>query len=615
MSAVFLSNVDDYLGPSQACVNPLFSTDKPTAAPFPLEQPARTSSSNETSSTTGIVVPRKRIRRPVVVGSISVSSSSPLPPPLPPPTTAVQASLADCLACSGCVTTAETVLLEEQHSLDIIRDQFMHHHNHHHHHSNTSEGTKQKYILVATISPASWADLVRHMLAGTATRSTTKRQEQTQPTTIILQQQLASLLHQTMGVCVVMDGNVPLQWARQEAAEEFCRAWRNNKCPRRHQNGTNDSDDPMDIDNDDDEELLEKQLTPSVAISSTETLYLLANSNNSSTDENDDNIATTGRPVGTVTNGPAAGRRRQALPLVSSSCPAVVCLVEKSTHVAVPHLATTKSPLATAGAFWKSLRVDSNNDDKNNSNDDQCSNSIDNIMRDATLFHLTIMPCHDKKLEASRKDFTSLKGEKDIDIVITTQECLQLIQEELTRQFQAENNVIGQVTDPGRDFFASCLTGQPLSPIYHDVSAWLPSFLSIEPKDKCALIVLPQPHDEPIIFDGDGTPNGSSFFAFASGGYADYIFRFAAHELFGVQLDSRSLVWTPVVNTTKKNPDDKNHKVSARVATQQHKHQRRDFYQVTLYRHAKDNTYSMIKVSSDSDNNEPVLCFAIAYGM
>ena len=34
----------------------------------------------------------------------------------------VMASLADCLACLGCITMAETVLLEEQHSLQVYKD-------------------------------------------------------------------------------------------------------------------------------------------------------------------------------------------------------------------------------------------------------------------------------------------------------------------------------------------------------------------------------------------------------------------------------------------------------------------------------------------------------------
>ena len=39
---VFINNVDDYLGPSQACVNPLFAPEKPT----PTQQPASSSDVN-----------------------------------------------------------------------------------------------------------------------------------------------------------------------------------------------------------------------------------------------------------------------------------------------------------------------------------------------------------------------------------------------------------------------------------------------------------------------------------------------------------------------------------------------------------------------------------------
>ena len=50
-----------------------------------------------------------------------------------------------------------------------------------------------------------------------------------------------------------------------------------------------------------------------------------------------------------------------------------------------------------------------------------------------SYFHFAIMPCHDKKLEASRKDFqkdASAESSKDVDMVIITSECFQFLLEE-----------------------------------------------------------------------------------------------------------------------------------------------------------------------------------------
>lgn len=39
------------------------------------------------------------------------------------------------------------------------------------------------------------------------------------------------------------------------------------------------------------------------------------------------------------------------------------------------------------------------------------------------VYHVTLMPCYDKKLEASREDFyNSLKETRDVDCVITASE-------------------------------------------------------------------------------------------------------------------------------------------------------------------------------------------------
>lgn len=41
-----------------------------------------------------------------------------------------------------------------------------------------------------------------------------------------------------------------------------------------------------------------------------------------------------------------------------------------------------------------------------------------------SVYHITVMPCYDKKLEAAREDFTDKQtGDRDVDCVITASEC------------------------------------------------------------------------------------------------------------------------------------------------------------------------------------------------
>lgn len=44
---------------------------------------------------------------------------------------------------------------------------------------------------------------------------------------------------------------------------------------------------------------------------------------------------------------------------------------------------------------------------------------------DRQIYHVTVMPCYDKKLEASRQDFFDEETQtRDVDCVITASECL-----------------------------------------------------------------------------------------------------------------------------------------------------------------------------------------------
>lgn len=92
------------------------------------------------------------------------------------------------------------------------------------------------------------------------------------------------------------------------------------------------------------------------------------------------------------------------LSMLSSSCPGWVCYAEK-THgnFILPHIATTRSPQQIMGVLVKQRLAEKLG------------------VSGSRIYHVTVMPCYDKKLEASREDFYSeVNSSRDVDCVITS---------------------------------------------------------------------------------------------------------------------------------------------------------------------------------------------------
>ncbi|KAF7321304.1 Iron hydrogenase [Mycena kentingensis (nom. inval.)] len=100
------------------------------------------------------------------------------------------------------------------------------------------------------------------------------------------------------------------------------------------------------------------------------------------------------------------------LPMLASACPGWICYAEKAHSEMLPFISTTKSPQQIMGTLVKNWMG-------------QLWNLLPN-----QVYHVSVMPCYDKKLEASRSDFyNELYATRDVDCVITTGE-LELIMQE-----------------------------------------------------------------------------------------------------------------------------------------------------------------------------------------
>ncbi|XP_037957929.1 probable cytosolic Fe-S cluster assembly factor GJ13047 [Teleopsis dalmanni] len=155
------------------------------------------------------------------------------------------------------------------------------------------------------------------------------------------------------------------------------------------------------------------------------------------------------------------------LPLLTSACPGWVCYAEK-THgqFILPYIATTRSPQQIMGVLVKQYLAQKLN------------------VASSNVYHVSVMPCYDKKLEASREDFYSeVNNSRDVDCVITSIEIEQMLNEEdkTIESYDAIN------------FDWPWGTEQPEQNVWaHEMSA--------------------------------------------SGGYADHVFKHAAKELFGQEI-------------------------------------------------------------------------------
>lgn len=102
-------------------------------------------------------------------------------------------------------------------------------------------------------------------------------------------------------------------------------------------------------------------------------------------------------------------------PILTSACPGWICYAEKTHPYVLPHLSRLKSPQALTGTLLKSVLSTRYN------------------IAPHQIWHLAIMPCFDKKLEASRSELTSAAWlpsssdpVRDVDCVITARELLSL---------------------------------------------------------------------------------------------------------------------------------------------------------------------------------------------
>jgi iron only hydrogenase large subunit-like protein len=273
MSSQFLGDLNDFISPSQACIKPVPSKDETLAVSIDMSD-----------------------------GPVS---SDP-----------VTISLNDCLACSGCITSAESVLISQQTYLQLysVLETNIE--------TIKSNVSKPKMVIVS-VSPQSRTALAARF--GLSVQESTER--------------ITSFL-KWLGVDFVFDTNFGRDICLHECPLEFLEHYQRLKAS---------------------------------------------------------NVAST--------------------PLLCGACPGWICYAEKTQPQLVDQISRVKSPQQIMGTLSKYFFA---------------SRALTQNISPSHIFHVTIMPCYDKKLEASRPDFFDETYQtRDVDCVISTSELMKMIEEKI----------------------------------------------------------------------------------------------------------------------------------------------------------------------------------------
>ncbi|XP_012673808.1 cytosolic Fe-S cluster assembly factor narfl isoform X1 [Clupea harengus] len=218
-------------------------------------------------------------------------------------------TLNDCLACSGCITSAESVLITQQSHEELFKVL----------RQNKQQSVSEQQVVVVSISPQSRASLAARF--GLSSSDAGRR--------------LTSFF-KSLGVHYVFDTSFSRNFSLLESQREFIQRFQRKE------------------------------------------------------------------------------EDKKALPMLASACPGWICYAEK-THgeFILPYISTTRSPQQMMGSLVKNYFAEQQG------------------LPPQRIYHVTVMPCYDKKLEASRPDFYLDEAEtREVDCVITSGEVLKMLEEE-----------------------------------------------------------------------------------------------------------------------------------------------------------------------------------------
>jgi iron only hydrogenase large subunit-like protein len=431
MSSVFLTNLDDFIAPSQACV----------------VQTHQTAASSSSAPSVGgakisLALEDEEVVKPSfgqgIIRSVASSSSS---------ATKATVSLNDCLACSGCVTSAESVLIADQ-SIDKFKERLTL--------PGSTASAIPDEIVVVTLSPQTVASIAVKLSIDTMKTFN-----------------LLRLWLRTIGVTYICNAAAGADIALIKAREEFITRYQRSSSTE------------------------QKAPPPWIAP-------------NVTTAHSTTRFSTPGVTEPQIYETSTAFSSSQ-LPVFTSSCPGWICYAEKTHPEVLSYVSATKSPQQILGAVLKGR-----------------------LLRDRAnrVFHVSVQPCFDKKLEASRRDFFHEDlGCKEVDLVLSTSELYDFLVE---MALQSSDGISASVDYDYVDCVTRFLAGYYTRDNTRNISL---DQASGESFDELVHSLLSSYSEDGFALCSAFEMNGGS------GGYIEYIFRYAAERLFQIDLWGKELIY------------------------------------------------------------------------
>lgn len=456
--SVMLGDLNDFITPSQACVNPLFLDDKNKSSN--ASDPNARFGSSTRNLDPNVRKGFAKVTLDSDMGGMTIFDSY-VPPDLIKidPKSQVEGekavakvTLNDCLACSGCVTSAETVLIEQQSMNELLR----------------ALQDPETDAVVGILSPQSIASFAAHLGLSNNVEAYAL---------------LSSFLKKYLNVYAVIDTQLSLEMSMASVIEEnlrrfahsplaeFCAFLTEFVSPRELSEltsvaGTSSPDataasvsyiSPSSstpasrnrYSNPCTTPLRWVAPAPSRAASALETIHLPSNDSGNSSGVNSMKVNTNDSTT-YASNAFAPSKRTiphphqvpGPLPELSAACPGFVCYAEKTLPEALPYVSTIKSSQQITGALVKlflrplTQRHTLSEAEKKGKNDSgtNCNEKFNlhsksiprlphalsallphpSVRKDtpvaaktgpSAVYTFAVMQCFDKKLEASRLDF------------------------------------------------------------------------------------------------------------------------------------------------------------------------------------------------------------------
>ena len=398
------SSLNDYIAPSQACIIPLSSDGNKLLNDV-----------NDAGEGDGgeILLRSKRAEN-------NKKRFEPAKEDFSKDGKSIKVSLSDCLACSGCVTSAETVLMEQQSVEEFLGQNFSLEGNQPLGGTHDGGGRGGRRRLVVTLSPQSTASL--------AVKYSVKYEE--------MLEKMCGFFKTHFNAQAVCSSTEARAASRARYAKEFTER---------------------------------KKASSSL------------------------------------------------LPMIASACPGWVCYAEKTENALrdVNLLAKAKSPQAIAGTFAKKGRRAAFSEDTEEEEEEE------------EAYHVSVMPCFDKKLEASRREFkTKREGDvlgqgKDDDVDSVNETDCVLTTTEVVELLEKKCNIVDEAG----------VRSLPSAKIDSMFASWFRTedMMDVEEDEQEDALLPPA-------------------FAATSGAYLEYVFRKAARDLYGVDLRGKDLEYKTLTN-------------------------------------------------------------------